>query len=322
MSHIQIFLEIIALITGSAALLYVYQYYRKFRLEFIKVYFIFVIVINIVIINMLFLRYLSENLYTQGFVEDTALIVAIYAFFIYSLLGLIYFRFKISFLIRDKTFPPWAKKIQITLLILVGIIFLKEIFFPYYKSGEPNLFDSGTEYGTRKIMTYIILIEYSLTYITFLELTFNAGFKNNPGKRKAIIMFGSFHILVTLLLIDIFVNPLSIAVNNSIHSCLHNLIPLIWFRFIFIKYYLGGKTFQNNKDTIKLVTEKYNITGRESEIIALILQGKSNKEITDILNLSLNTVRNHIYNLYQKLKVNSRTQLINIIIEHREKEPE
>ncbi|MFC1493147.1 response regulator transcription factor [candidate division KSB1 bacterium] len=61
---------------------------------------------------------------------------------------------------------------------------------------------------------------------------------------------------------------------------------------------------------------KYNITQRESEIIELIIQGKSNKEINDILFLSINTVRNHIYNAYQKLGVKSRTQLINLVLEH------
>jgi DNA-binding CsgD family transcriptional regulator len=49
----------------------------------------------------------------------------------------------------------------------------------------------------------------------------------------------------------------------------------------------------------------------------LILQGKSNKEIEDVLFISYNTVKNHIYNLYQKLGVKSRGQLINFILESR-----
>ncbi|MFC1724458.1 response regulator transcription factor [candidate division KSB1 bacterium] len=322
MTHISIFLEIIALITGSAALLYVYQHFRKYRLDFIRSYLVFTIITNIVIINMLFLRYFSENLYTSGFIEDAILIIPIHIFFIYSLLGLIYYRFKVTFLIRNKLLPAWVKKAQISLLVLVSIILIKEILFPYYKGSVPYLYDNGTEYGTRVLLSYIILIEYLSMFIFFIELTVNAGFKNDPGKRKSIILFGLLHIFVILLLIDTFWQPLSVTINDSIHSFLHNLIPLIWFRFIFVKYYLGGKTINDNKAALNLVVGKYNITRRESEIIALILQGKSNKEIMDLLHLSLNTVRNHIYNVYQKLKVNSRTQLINVIMEYSEKEPD
>ena len=52
------------------------------------------------------------------------------------------------------------------------------------------------------------------------------------------------------------------------------------------------------------------ITSREMEIVHLIIEGKSNKEIEEILYISLSTVRNHITNIFTKLKVNSRMKLI------------
>lgn len=55
------------------------------------------------------------------------------------------------------------------------------------------------------------------------------------------------------------------------------------------------------------------ITEREKEIIILILKGKSNREIEDELFISLGTVKNHLYNIYKKLKVKSRTQLITLL---------
>ncbi len=56
-----------------------------------------------------------------------------------------------------------------------------------------------------------------------------------------------------------------------------------------------------------------NISNREREVILLILNGKTNKEIEDELFISLGTVKNHVYNIYQKLNVNSRVQLVNLI---------
>ncbi|UCE43322.1 MAG: helix-turn-helix transcriptional regulator [Candidatus Aminicenantes bacterium] len=61
--------------------------------------------------------------------------------------------------------------------------------------------------------------------------------------------------------------------------------------------------------------QDFQISKRESEIMGLILQGKSNKEIEDLLFISYNTVKNHIYNIYQKLGVNSRGQMIHAVLQ-------
>ena len=57
----------------------------------------------------------------------------------------------------------------------------------------------------------------------------------------------------------------------------------------------------------------YDLTGRETEIMRLVLQGSSNKDIERRLFISASTVRNHIYNVYQKLGVGSRLELIHRI---------
>jgi len=58
--------------------------------------------------------------------------------------------------------------------------------------------------------------------------------------------------------------------------------------------------------------EQENISQREREIIMLVLRGKSNKEIEDLLFISMGTVKNHIYNIYQKIGVKNRAQLITL----------
>jgi ligand-binding sensor domain-containing protein/DNA-binding CsgD family transcriptional regulator len=58
--------------------------------------------------------------------------------------------------------------------------------------------------------------------------------------------------------------------------------------------------------------DKYNISDREQEIIKLILEGKSNRNIEEKLYISPHTVKNHVYNIYQKLNINNRGQLINL----------
>jgi LuxR family maltose regulon positive regulatory protein len=52
------------------------------------------------------------------------------------------------------------------------------------------------------------------------------------------------------------------------------------------------------------------LTDRELEMLGLLAQGLSNHEIADLLVLSPNTVRTHLYHLYAKLAVHSRLQAV------------
>ena len=52
------------------------------------------------------------------------------------------------------------------------------------------------------------------------------------------------------------------------------------------------------------------LTDREAEILALITQGKSNREIAALVYLSVNTIKTYIRTLYRKIGVTSRTQAV------------
>lgn len=54
--------------------------------------------------------------------------------------------------------------------------------------------------------------------------------------------------------------------------------------------------------------EQVQFSGRESEVITLLLEGKSNKQIALSLGVSVRTVEYHLSNIYTKLGVTSRTE--------------
>ena len=58
------------------------------------------------------------------------------------------------------------------------------------------------------------------------------------------------------------------------------------------------------------------LTDRESEILALITQGKSNADVAALTFLSPNTVKSYIRNVYRKIDVASRTQAVLWGIDH------
>jgi DNA-binding NarL/FixJ family response regulator len=52
----------------------------------------------------------------------------------------------------------------------------------------------------------------------------------------------------------------------------------------------------------------FKLSGREAEVLRLITEGFTNKEIAQILTVSQNTVKSHVVHIFNKLGVNDRTQ--------------
>ncbi|NLA48592.1 MAG: response regulator transcription factor [Bacteroidales bacterium] len=60
---------------------------------------------------------------------------------------------------------------------------------------------------------------------------------------------------------------------------------------------------------------KYEISPRESDVIKEICRGLSNREISERLFISLQTVKDHTHRIYIKTNVRNRVQLINLVKE-------
>ena len=59
----------------------------------------------------------------------------------------------------------------------------------------------------------------------------------------------------------------------------------------------------------------FNLTEREQEILKLLVQGMQYKEIGNQLEISTNTAKKHVMNIYSKLHVNSKTQALALAYE-------
>ena len=64
------------------------------------------------------------------------------------------------------------------------------------------------------------------------------------------------------------------------------------------------------------IRDEAGLTTREEEVIALIAQGFSNKQIIDKLVLSINTLKSHIRSAYAKMGVQTRAQAVSWAIQH------
>ncbi len=72
----------------------------------------------------------------------------------------------------------------------------------------------------------------------------------------------------------------------------------------FYKLLLLDLTFINN------MLKKYNLTSRQNEITILSVEGKSNGDIAKELHISLHTVKDHLKEIFKKIGINHRSELI------------
>jgi len=56
------------------------------------------------------------------------------------------------------------------------------------------------------------------------------------------------------------------------------------------------------------------LTNRESEILVLLSEGLSNKEIANRVKISYDTVRAHLRHIYEKLHVRGRTEAVRMYL--------
>jgi len=92
---------------------------------------------------------------------------------------------------------------------------------------------------------------------------------------------------------------------------------VIWFQ-IRRRYWQQQPLMNIQEDLTPLLRQK-KITQREREILVLVLQGKTNREIEKEFFVSYKTVKSHLYNIYQKMGVKNRLQLMNAVQEYLKK---
>ncbi|MEO7048184.1 MAG: response regulator transcription factor [Ferruginibacter sp.] len=73
---------------------------------------------------------------------------------------------------------------------------------------------------------------------------------------------------------------------------------------------IARMVIQGMQQLPKPIADNYNLTSREKEILSILSKGNSYKLIAADLAISIDTVRTHIKNIYEKLQVHSQTEAV------------
>ncbi|TCK93152.1 regulatory LuxR family protein [Natranaerovirga hydrolytica] len=92
---------------------------------------------------------------------------------------------------------------------------------------------------------------------------------------------------------------------------LHNQLGKVLKNHVFIMQFSGLQGAEQNNTLLDL-KEKHQLTDREIEIIERVLRGYTYKAISGDLYISENTIKYHTKNIYQKLHIKSKMELIKL----------
>jgi len=77
------------------------------------------------------------------------------------------------------------------------------------------------------------------------------------------------------------------------------------------------EVLRGNQYNSKPEAEDYGLTERELQILQLLAEADTYKQIAEKLFISEKTVRNHIHNLYKKIHVSSRAEAMQLALRHK-----
>jgi len=204
-------------------------------------------------------------------------------------------------------------------------------FYALLKFGEPQ----GVWLSIINLLdNYVFENIIALEVILLIGMFIPARKERNALKKKMISAFAwlylgrYIYLIVVLLLksatplidqaIDKTSVPLAVVIFIAIFFAavfpMIIIIPVIWI-LRYVKPYLAVTVLPQatSEAILNDIIQEYTISKREAEILKLLMCGKSNKEIEDMLFISYHTVKNHITNIFQKMNVTSRYELMHKI---------
>ncbi len=89
------------------------------------------------------------------------------------------------------------------------------------------------------------------------------------------------------------------------------------FDFVSRLLFMEDPVESSRKLDLSFLSKQYSLTPKEIETVSLVFEGYSNNEIGDLMGIALNTVKQHIYHIFNKVGVENRTHLIYKLVEKR-----
>ena len=304
---------ITSILFGFVALAISFNLQRKYELNYVKSYFYHQILIFLFgfygLLGSLSAHYFLNEIELKG--EVIGLLFSFLPFIgVPFMIAAWYMFIRISFEIIERKIEL---KFTLWFFVIVSIVFLIFGFIvPYI-----DYFITDTKGINTHVFLFFILIEIITLIIVYSNYFILISPLKNRHKKRFIKRFAFVNLLlylVSVLFLILSENNIDFIAGYTMIYFFKDIIPLVMLDRYLKKNYVHPVNIVTT-DSRKFFSEKFNISKREAEIIDEIIQGRMNKEISERLFISLQTVKDHIHNIFIKTGVKNRIQLTNLLRE-------
>ena len=313
MGHLLILIYIATMMVGIMAAYYTSLIHKQYKFSYLKSFVHHILFLNLLVFIELASNYFSLNIFHQLQHQSVKNIytIARYGIGLIAAGGMGYTFIRIVMRLLGKR-PNHRLKMILIFALMVFTLGYGAGITSYLQNDNSNWLEV-TKY-TMNMTVLIVLL------VSIISLLVQRSIIQEKGRRKVITSFACFYLICVVAISVAFLMDFAFEwFFVAILLLLMNLFPFLWIKRFFLEYYGETLPIAFHGVVLEKIIDEHHISNREKEILELILQGKSNREIKDILCISIHTVRNHIYNLYQKLGVKSRGQLVHFLQEAQKK---
>jgi DNA-binding CsgD family transcriptional regulator len=317
MKHLNVMVMVVNLLIGVWAILYFQQKSRRFHDDGLRSFLGFLLIFNFFEFVQFILIYFSSNL-TPLQVKDSELLLKGISWPLRALLLLAWYflQFRIIAWQRDRMPPRWLLPALCLFTAGLTAYFLLAMRVPAYMPKSP-------------LLNFWNLYLWPLTVLELVwlaRLLAESRRREDAGRRRAgAALAGLFigHILAQIakfLLGALGLDPWQFVVSKLL-ILYTNLLPVLWLKFYYIPWAGALSRMSNDGSRLDSLQLSHGLSARELEILKLVLDGKSYRQMEDLLFISIHTVKSHVYNLYRKLGVSNHRQLTHFIATRRQENP-
>lgn len=221
------------------------------------------------------------------------------------------------------TYQKWVKYMLIgTALVMFAMVLTTGHLDWYYKSVELIQADGAAKLIKVYGVLHPVNLIYVLSYLAAMLAVIGISLKKNKGKSQKI---AGLMLAVVTGNIGMWIVEKMITWNFEFLSVSYLMSEFVFFfvywmmqdyihlrdvpppSVVLVDSMTGAEKLQT---VLQNLPENVVLTAKEKEVLSIVLDGKSRKEISAILHVSENTVKTHLTHLYEKFNVSGREELL------------
>ncbi len=294
MKHLYVFYFFSTLLVGVLSLGIAAFVYRKSKDRTIRHYLYFYLPFTLVVVFYTALTYIETNVPT---IYPYILAILEYA----ATTSLLSLMFVVPVAVHYLSSVPHANIRNAIMGGIAGLTYLSYNILEFII----------TDAGVARIGEYLIsaLFIGVMIYSVMVDLMYHRNI-TDPGKKslehKGTMLFG---LSLPGLMYDLFLADVFPFRFYPILYCSFS----VFFTYYFLTLYIHQAYAPVQTTPSEDFFARYHLSPREQELINLVLKGYSNQKIAETLYISLHTVKAHLRNIYPKLGIKSRYELIALI---------